>query len=158
VAPLLREADAPALRALYVGLTRAKRNLYIHTVSSTQPFCDMAAPIRHHVEPSTRIPITIALTHRDVYLDYFKNNKSVVMKLRSGDPLRYSNGFLYSMQNEGVAVLSQSRKEEMTKLEAKGYQVTSAEVSFVVAWSPMDDDNEYAVCLANLNLSPASPR
>ncbi len=158
VAPLLREADAPALRALYVGLTRAKRNLYIHTVLSTQPFCDMAAPIRHHVEPSTRIPITIALTHRDVYLDYFKNNKSVVMKLRSGDPLRYSNGFLYSMQNEGVAVLSQSRKEEMTKLEAKGYQVTSAEVSFVVAWCPMDDDNEYAVCLANLNLSPASPR
>ena len=86
----------------------------------------MAAPIRHHVEPSTRIPITIALTHRDVYLDYFKNNKSVVMKLRSGDPLRYSNGFLYSMQNEGVAVLSQSRKEEMTKLEAKGYRLKSA--------------------------------
>ena len=151
IVPSLREEDAPALRTLYVGLTRAKRNLYIHTHNT--PFCGMASPIRHHVEPSTHIPITIALTHRDVFLDYFKNNKSVIMELRSGDPLRYSNGFLYNMQNEGVAVLSQACREKMKQLETKGYQVTSAEVSFVVAWSPKEDNEEYAVCLANLHLT-----
>ena len=142
--------EAESLRALYVGITRAKRRLFIH---SHAPFFDqMAPPVPHHVEENQRVPITIALTHRDVFLDYFKERKRQVLKLRSGDPLLYANGHLSTPEGVGIAALSNSKKAQMQKLEAKGYQVVSAEVSFIVAWKPKEEQQEYAVCLATLHL------
>ena len=35
----------------------------------------------------------------------------------------------------------------------KGYEVTSAKVSYTLAWKPQDSNVEYAVCLANTVLS-----
>ena len=35
----------------------------------------------------------------------------------------------------------------------KGYEVTSAKVSYTLAWKPQDSDVEYAVCLANVVIS-----
>ena len=153
VAPLaLKEGhEAESLRALYVGITRAKRRLFIH--SHAPFFVQMAPPVPHHVEENQRVPITIALTHRDVFLDYFKERKRQVLKLRSGDPLLYSNGHLSTPEGVGIAALSNSKKAQMQKLEAKGYQVVSAEVSFIVAWKPKEEQQEYAVCLATLHLA-----
>ena len=34
----------------------------------------------------------------------------------------------------------------------KGYEVTSAKVSYTLAWKPQDSNVEYAVCLANVIL------
>ena len=53
----------------------------------------------------------------------------------------------------GIAAISNSKKAQMQKLEAKGYQVVSAEVSFIVAWKPKEEQQEYAVCLATLHLA-----
>ena len=35
----------------------------------------------------------------------------------------------------------------------KGYEVTSAKVSYTLAWRPKDSETEYAVCLANIVLA-----
>lgn len=142
---------AESLRALYVGITRAKKQLFIHTAGNL--FSQMLPPVPHTVKDDTQVPISIALSHRDVYLDYFKDRKSQVLKLRSGDPLRYSNGYLITPDGIGIAALSTSMKAEIEKLEAKGYQVVSAEVSFIVAWRPQGETQEYAVCLATLHLA-----
>jgi DNA-binding NtrC family response regulator len=37
-------------------------------------------------------------------------------------------------------------------LRDKGYEVTSAKVSYTLAWKPKDSDMECAVCLANMFL------
>ena len=152
VVPQLHNLDAEALRALYVGITRAKQRLYIHTYSS--PLCQMAEPLPHHVQPTDNIPLCIPLTHHDVKLSYCKDKKNLILQLRSGDKLRYSHNHLLTMQGECIASLSESCRERLRKLETKGYQATSAEVSYVVAWHSKKDQQEYAICLATILLSP----
>ncbi len=124
------------LRTNYVGLTRARRNLYIYI-----------KPILNQKN------ISISLNLHDVWLDYFKERKDKVLKLRSGDLLRYSNGYLISQHGDYIACLSKAQRQQMEELQQNGYSVTSAEVSYILAWRPREDPNEIAVCLSNLILS-----
>ena len=121
------------MRAYYVGLTRAKRNLYL----VTNP-------------PTMYSSISIALNMHDVILDFFKGRKDIVLRLRSGDYLLYRDGYLQNEQGINVAALSASGKDKLRVWTDKGYEVTSAKVSYTLAWKPQDSNIEYAVCLANL--------
>lgn len=120
----------------YVGLTRAKRNLYLITNPSSE-----------------YSSISIALNMHDVYLDYFKTRKDIVLRLRSGDVLQYKDGFLLNNQGVNVAALSASGKEKIKAWTDKGYEVSGAKVSYTIAWKPQDSNMEHAVCLANIALS-----
>lgn len=127
------------LRAIYVGITRAKHHLLIYH--------DTSALTNH---PS----VVLSLSMRDVWLDYFRNRKEQILRLRSGDRLQYADGFLMS-RGERIGSLSNAMRERIKALESKGYAVTDAEVSFVIAWRPREEDREIAVCLANLVLDNA---
>ena len=124
------------MRAYYVGLTRAKRNLYL----VTNP-------------PTEYSSISIALNMHDVKLDHFKGRKETVLLLRSGDSLQYKDDYLYNQQGISVAALSATGKNKIKAWTDKGYEVTSAKVSYTLAWRPKDSETEYAVCLANIVLS-----
>ena len=124
------------MRAYYVGLTRAKRNLYL----VTNP-------------PTEYSSISIALNMHDIWLDYFKGRKDTVLCLRSGDNLQYKDDYLYNQQGISVVALSNAGKDKIKAWTDKGYEVTSAKVSYTLAWRPKDSETEYAVCLANLVLS-----
>ena len=125
------------MMAYYVGLTRAKKNLYL----VTDP-------------PTEYSSISIALTLHDVWLDFFKGRKENVLNLRSGDKLLYNNdGFLLNEQGINIAALSAAGKEKLTPWLDKGYVVKTAKVSYIVAWRPQDANAEYAVCLPNIILS-----
>lgn len=122
-------------RTNYVGLTRARHNLYIY---------------EHPMLPQTNIAVSLGL--RDVWLDFFRNCKEAVHSLRSGDLLRYSNGYLININGEYIASLSKAMRQQMDDLHEKGYVVASAEVSYVLAWRPREEPLEVAVCLANIIL------
>ena len=128
--------DVEDMRAYYVGLTRAKRNLYL----VTNP------PIDYSL-------ISIALNMHDVVLNFFNGRKEIVLRLRSGDSLQYNEGFLLNGQGINVAALSASGKEKLKAWINKGYKVTGAKVSYTLAWRPENYETEYAVCLANIILS-----
>jgi ATP-dependent DNA helicase RecQ len=123
------------MRAYYVGLTRAKRNLYL----VTNP------PVQYS-------SISIALNMHDVWLDFFKRRKNLVLHLRSGDTLQYEDGCLLNEQGSPIAVLSASGKEKLKEWTDKGYKVVKANVSYTLAWKPADSEMEFAVCLANIAL------
>lgn len=123
------------LRTSYVGITRARHTLYLHTRPRL---------------PQTNIAVSLGL--HDVWLDYFRDRKDSVLRLRSGDPLRYSKGYLLSEHGEYIASLSKNKRQHIDALQAKGYSVASAEVSYVLAWRPREEPQEVAVCLANLIL------
>jgi len=123
------------MRAYYVGLTRAKRNLYLVT--------------NPPVEYSS---ISIALDMHDVWLDFFKGRKDLVLRLRSGDGLQYKDGYLLNEQDLNIVALSSSGKDKLKAWTDKGYEVVGAKVSYTLAWRPKDSETEYAVCLANLVL------
>ena len=130
------DRDVNGMRAYYVGLTRAKRNLYLVTKPSVQ---DSA--------------ISIALNMHDVKLGFFNGRKDIVLRLRSGDSLQYQDGYLLNEQEIYVATLSAAGKNKLKAWTDKGYEVTSVKVSYTLAWRPKDTETEYAVCLANLVLS-----
>lgn len=123
------------LRTIYVGLTRARQNLYIY-----------------HNPVLDQTNISISLSLHDVWLDYFKERKDKVLRLRSGEGLRYSNGYLVSQHGDYIACLSKTQKEQMKDLQQKGYIVNDVEVSYILAWRPREESQEVAVCLANIIL------
>lgn len=133
----IREMNVEILRAIYVGITRAKHHLFI---------CNDTSFLS--AQPS----IAISLSLRDVWLSYFKDHKEKVLKLRSGDTLHYSNGYLISQQGDYIASLSKTMRNRMEELHQQGYEVTSAQVSYILAWRPREEPQEIAVCLANLVL------
>ena len=90
---------------------------------------------------------------RDVWLDFFKGRKDIVLRLRSGDSLQYKDGYLLNEQEINIAALSASGKGKLKSWTDKGYEVTTAKVSYTLAWKPQDSNVEYAVCLANVVLS-----
>ncbi len=144
LSPVPDGKDVNDMRAYYVGLTRARRNLFL----VTNP------PVQYS-------SISIALNMHDVKLDFFKGLKDIVLRLRSGDSLQYHEGYLSNEQGINIAALSASGKEKLKVWTVKGYEVTSAKVSYTLAWRPRGYDKDYAVCLANIVLRrcdlPASP-
>ncbi len=136
LSPVPDSRDASDMRAYYVGLTRARKNLYL----VTNPPAHCAA-------------ISIALNMHDVILDFFKGRKEFVLRLRSGDTLKYQNGYLLNEQGVNIAALSATGKEKLKAWTDKGYAVTEAKVSFTLAWKPQNSPLEYAVCLTNMVLN-----
>ena len=136
MSPIPDGRDINDMRAYYVGLTRAKQNLYL----VTNPPVDFSS-------------ISIALSMRDVWLDSFKGRKDIVLRLRSGDSLQYKDSYLLNDQGINIIELSASGKDKVKIWTDKGYEVISAKVSYTLAWKPQDSETEYAVCLANIVLS-----
>ncbi|MBQ9592029.1 MAG: RecQ family ATP-dependent DNA helicase [Paludibacteraceae bacterium] len=136
MSPIPDRKDVDNMRAYYVGLTRAKQNLYLVTNPPTE-YSSISIPLNMH----------------DVWLDFFKERKNIILRLRSGDCLQYNNGYLANGQGINIGALSASGKEKVKAWTDKGYEVTNAKVSYTLAWKPQNSTEEYAVCLANIMLS-----
>lgn len=144
------------LRRYYVGITRAKHNLYIHAnggVFEGINHCQRVTDTQQYAVPEE---IVLQLSHKDVYLDYFKYSKQEVLALRGGDELLYNAPYLYCAQTgKAIAQLSQGMMAKLAKWETRGYHVTAASVRFIVAWKSKNaakDEKELAVILADLRL------
>lgn len=142
------------LRRYYVGMTRAKRTLTIHTngnlfdsLKSAQHLYDAQA----YDEPNE---IVLQLSHKDVNLGFSKPHKDAILSLRSGMPLTYHDHCLcLPSTGRDIAQLSIKMKEKLGKWELKGYKVTAARIRFIVAWKSKDaprDEKESAIMLADL--------
>ena len=145
-------------RKLYVGLTRAKNNLYIHC--NTDIFDTYQIPaVEKQIDPAVYSgpeEITLPLTHRDVVLDFFKGKKAQLLRLHSGSPLELDREYLTARMDGKpfrAAKLSKACVAKLGELRGKGYRPVSAEVRFVVAWKGKEDDRETAVLLADIRLS-----
>ncbi|MDE5814609.1 MAG: RecQ family ATP-dependent DNA helicase [Muribaculaceae bacterium] len=143
-------------RRYYVGMTRAKKRLFIHTDGD---FFDRLCADCHYIDSEEHpLPeeVMLQMSLKDVHLDYFKSIKLDVLALRGGDALSYSNGYLFeSKTNRPVARLSLRMQNILSDWQSKGYAVTSSSVQFVVAWKPKGapkDEPETAVLLADLIL------
>lgn len=136
LSPVPDGRDVNDMRAYYVGLTRAKQNLYL-----------VPNP------PSEYSSISLALNMHDVILNFFKGRKDIVLRLRSGESLQYQDGYLLNGQGINIIALSASGKDKLKAWTDKVYEVTSAKVSYTLAWRPQDSETEYAVCLANVVLT-----
>ncbi|WP_455639974.1 RecQ family ATP-dependent DNA helicase [Parabacteroides sp.] len=149
--------DDYLMRRYYVGITRAKNRLFVHT--NGDYFNHLSADRYLFDQKQYAMPeeVVLQLSHKDVNLGFFKELKQDVLALRSGDPLIYNDCVLYNAQTDKpVAKLSLKMQNTLSEWKEKGYEVKSASVRFVVAWKPKDapkKESETAVLLADLVLS-----
>ena len=144
------------LRRYYVGATRAKECLFIHTDSSV--FDRMPADEHNVCQQQYGKPdeVVLQLSHKDVNLSFFKSRKKEILALRAGQKLRFYNNYLYDSRSDmPIAQLSQRMQAELCLWAEKGYEVTAASIRFIVAWRPKDapkEEEEHAVLLLDLRL------
>lgn len=147
-----------ARRKIYVGMTRAKNELHIHTNTNifdnyknygVEYFIDN----NKYNEPSE---IMLQTTHKDVVLDFFKNKKEIVSSLHSGEKLKIDDIFLSAVikgRDVRIAKFSKSFVEKLEMLKSKGYNLAKADIQFVVFWKNEDVVEEVPVILANLTFT-----
>ncbi|HHX57156.1 MAG TPA: AAA family ATPase, partial [Clostridiales bacterium] len=142
-------------RKIYVGLTRAKNELYIHCNNSC--FDKFNVPEVEKIFDSVIYPepdeIMTQLTHRDVFLGFFKNKKSLIVRLISGTELHISGNSLFiktSKATEKVIILSKAYQDKMAEMKRKGYVPYKAKIRFVVAWKDKEDEQECAILLPDI--------
>lgn len=144
------------LRRYYVGATRAKARLFIHTDSPL--FDRLPADERIVTTQPYDMPdeVVLQLSHRDVNLGFFKDRKDIVLSLRAGQTLRFDNNYLHHpVTGAAVAQLSQKMQADLAAWADKGYAVAAAAIRFIVAWRPKDAPRstpEHAVLLLDLTL------
>ena len=148
--------DNESRRALYVGMTRAKSELYLHcNTGALDAFSEnITEDQADYPEPSQAI---LQLTHRDVVLKFFKDKKNFILKQRAGASLTLIGKTFYIKDGERlcpIAMLSRSAAENLNRLVAKGYRVRYARIRYIVAWRDIKelDDKEYAVVLPDVVL------
>ncbi len=144
------------LRRYYVGITRAKQRLFIHTNSSM--FDKLPADNKIADQNPYEMPdeVVLQLSHRDVNLNFFKPRKKEILALRAGEQLRFENNCLYEKKtNLSVCQLSQKMQNGLSLWAEKNYHVSAATIRFIVAWRPKDapkNEEEHAVLLVDLVL------
>lgn len=153
----LERKQQQQMRRLYVGITRAKKRLFIHTNTNNFAHIHATQYIADQTQYTIPEEIVLQLSHKDVFLEFFKSVKHDVLKLKGGDMLHYNDFMLYEpTTNKPVAKLSKGMQNKLTEWMNKGYSVKSASVRFIVAWKPKDapkEEKESAVILADLTLS-----
>ena len=149
------------LRRYYVGLTRAKKDLYIytngHSFDGRSQFATHYYDVEDYPLPDE---VVLQLTHRDVSLGFFTSRKEMVLSLVGGDLLECHEEYLcLPGTRRHVARFSAKMLETIKLWNERGYVISSASVRFVVAWRPKDapaDEPETAVLLPELTLERVS--
>ena len=152
-----RHITDETLRRYYVGITRAKQRLFIHTNSSLFDNLNIAKKTIDRNMYEMPNEIVLQLSHKDVNLGYFKSRKKEVLALRAGQKVYYDNNYLYDLKtNKSVCQLSNKIQRELCLWREKNYFVSDALVRFIVAWRPKDapkEKKEHAVLLVDLTLN-----
>ena len=149
--------DDNLIRRFYVGMTRAKNRLFIHTNGKLFNNTNIDKFTIDSNTYSMPEEVVLQLSHKDVYLDFFKERKKEILSLRSGDPLNYKDTIFYNTTtNTPIAKLSKNMQVVIEDWHNKGYNIKSASVRFVVAWKPKDapkEETETAVVLIDVMLN-----
>ena len=144
-------------RKIYVGITRAKDELYIHcnnnifdriASQATEISCDDTV----YEEPSE---IMLQLSYKDIFLDFFKDKKNIVFRLQSGDSLLTENEYLSAVIDGKIVKVvkfSKAFRGNLEKLKEKGYEPFTAKIRFISAWKGKEDETETAIVLPDLYL------
>lgn len=148
-------------RGLYVGITRARSNLYIHCNNGIfdgfeVPFCKKITDENIYREPDE---LTLQLTHRDINLGFFKGKKEFILSLVSGSRLVSTEKGMGIESPGGTREVLRYSKSfcdgTLQSLSRKGYTPIGGTIRFIAAWKSKDDNEECAVILPDVYFGKA---
>jgi ATP-dependent DNA helicase RecQ len=92
--------------------------------------------------------LSIQLSHKDVWLDFFRSKQSAVSKLTAGDKLHIVDKECRTGKGAVVLKFSRNFLDTIDSLTRQGYVLNNAIVTFVVWWKKEDDpENEIRIVL-----------
>lgn len=145
-------------RKLYVGMTRAKRELYLYynegAFERFLPFGTRPEKDEHVYERPKEI--LMQLSHRDVFLGFFKDKKEVIRHIVPGAELLIKNeelSVIYEGKEIPIVRFSKEFMKTIRKNQSQGYHMDRAYVRFVVGWREKEEDKEYPIVLPDIYFS-----
>ena len=132
------DSDA-VIRTIYVGLTRAKRELNIHYYGNTFDRFRNTNYVNftdNQVSYPESNRLVLPLKLKDVYLDLFAECLAM-KKIRAGQKITFDNNWHITAEIDGeTVVLSRLSKQCITQLETlqNKYNITDAEIKFMVVY------------------------
>ena len=142
-------------RKVYVGLTRAKKSLDIHTTWGifdrlAFPGFSLTRDGNRREEPEA---ILLRLGHRDVDLGFFLGRKAQNLRLRPGMPLREAPDGLQDEEGRRLIRFSAACRARLNALQEQGYEIRDAVIRCIVAWKPEGEpERETAALLPDVCL------
>ncbi len=142
-------------RQLYVGMTRAKNNLTIHLNGNY--FDDINCEnLKREYDEFLYNPaelLTIHLTHKDIWLDYFMYQQGAISKLNSGDELKVDSHGCYNSEETCIIKFSKSFQNTINLYHQKGYQLSEAKVNYILYWKKEQQPDEILIILPELKFT-----
>lgn len=139
-------------RLLYVGMTRAKQNLFIHYSSECfdelQPYSTRFYDVDKSYEKPKRL--MYELSYSDVQLGYFKYVQNHIYKLKAGDELEYNENEAMSHQNNKILKFSKAYQEQFNKLIDHGYTISKIQVKFMLHWYNKEEEKEFLIAIPEI--------
>ncbi len=141
----IKEED---LRALYVGITRAKNTLNIHATNNLLPSINvndinLFNDNKLYKEPNV---IDILFEHDDVNLGYFKFITNNIKNTMTGDILKIKENTLYKCGKK-IILLSKKGQNVLNDRLEKGYKIKEIKVSNIVYWYNKEKEEEILIAL-----------
>jgi ATP-dependent DNA helicase RecQ len=136
-------------RLLYVAMTRAKRNLFIHTNGNfldglSAENMEKVFDFENYSPPEE---ITMNLGYRDVYLSYFNNHQYRIGQLVTGDSLTISGKGCLDAKGYLVVPFSKKFSDTVKAMESRRYKPKGAKVNFMIYWKGEEMDREVVILL-----------
>lgn len=132
-----------ARRQLYVAMTRAKQNLTIHYNGNY--LYNIKVEELYHVKNTLTHPLpghlVYHLTHKDIYLGYFKFIQRRLNSLNSGDSLGISEKGLVNSYGELIVKFSKTFQVVKESLENQGYQLIESKIRFILFWEYSNENS-----------------
>jgi ATP-dependent DNA helicase RecQ len=139
-------------RLLYVAMTRAKQSLTLHLNSGfldgfKEKNLDWISDNNQYPSPDT---LTIQLSFKEVWLDYFINRQFFVSHLVCGEKLMLNGAELLNSNRKSILKFSRQFVRQMEELKEKGFQPKAAKVNFSLFWRKDDTGKEYQIILPEM--------
>ncbi len=152
-------AEDDKKRQLYVGLTRAKSQLTIHT--NGHHFDSIHADgVERMTDGKSYDPpnlLMLQLTLKDVVLDHFLYRQHRVSRLVSGDRLLWQEDTCVDATGQVIVSFSKKFREELESWKRKGFLVKEVSVHLVCFWTKEESGEEVKVVLPQLELERSTP-
>jgi ATP-dependent DNA helicase RecQ len=142
-------------RAVYVGLTRAKTQLHIHTKGKYFERIRVSNFVKTVESRLFAAPdvLIIPFGLRDVFLDGFTIYQPLIQGLGSGDRLQPGWEDCRTLQGETVLRFSRAFQRKLSEWRNKGYVLKMAKVNFIIYWQMEQEAKEIKVLLGEVRLA-----
>ena len=138
-----------ALRLLYVGMTRAKNYLCIHSNRTDFSFINVEGlnvieDRQPYLPPSQ---LAMQLTYKDVWLDSFYRNQDSISKLNSGDKIMIDRSCCLNANGEMLMRFSKHFMIKIESMRQKGYEPKKGKINFIFYWRKDGAEEEIRIVL-----------